>query len=86
MTLTTSHVRHRHEFLKLFVVDMSRLVPQPEFLEVIERNKRGTVLVGDPVVLINVIEWVQIDIFRALVERFRHRLNDQNVIERGRII
>ena len=43
-------------------------------------------LVADPVVLMDVIEWVQIDLFRALVERFRYRLNDQNVIEIGRII
>src|SRR4030095_5507397 len=75
-----------NEFLKLFIVNMSRLIPLPEFMKVIERNKRGTNLVGDPVVLNNVIEWMEIEICRALVERFRNRLNDQNVIERGRII
>jgi hypothetical protein len=74
------------ELLKLFVVNMSCLIPLPEFLEVIERNIRGTELVADRIVLNNVIEWMQIEICRALVERFRNRLNDQNVIERGRII
>ena len=86
MRLSTSHVRQMHEFLKLFVVNMSLIIPPPEFLEVIERNKRGIKLVADPVVLMDVIERVQIDIFRALVERFRYRLNDQNVIEIGSII
>ena len=44
-----------HEFLKLLVGDMSRFVPLPEFLEVMERNIRGPELVGDPVVLMDVI-------------------------------
>jgi hypothetical protein len=74
------------ELLKLLIGDMSRLVPLPELLEVIERNKRGANLVGDPVVLNNPVEFVQIDIIRALVERFRYRLDDQNVIEIGSII
>ena len=74
------------ELLKLLIGNMSRFVPPPEFLEVIERNERGPNVVADLVILYNVIERVQIDIFRALVERFRNRLNDQNVIKRRRII
>jgi hypothetical protein len=74
------------ELLKLLIGDMSRLVPLPELLEVIERNKRGANLVGNPVVLNNPVEFVQIDIIRALVERFRYCLHDQNVIERSRIV
>jgi hypothetical protein len=45
-----------HEFLKLLIGDMSRFIPLSEFLEVIERNKRGTYLKADPVVGNNVIE------------------------------
>ncbi len=75
-----------HEFLKLFVVDMSCFVHAPELLEVIERNKGGTNLVSDPVVCDNVIEFIQIEICRALVERFRHRLNNDDIVKHGGVV
>ena len=54
--------------LKLLIGNMSSFVPPPELLEVIEWNKLRGKLVGNPVVLNDVIEWVQIDVCRALVE------------------
>jgi hypothetical protein len=73
------------DLLKLLIGNVSRFIPSPQFLEVIERNKRGKNLIGDPVVLNNVIEWIQIDVFHALVERFRNRLHDHDVVKRIRI-
>jgi hypothetical protein len=43
------------EFLKLLIGDVSRFIPLSEFLEVIERNQGGLNVVGDPVVLMDVI-------------------------------
>ena len=64
---------------------MPRFVHAPELLEIMEWNKGGTNLVGYPVVPNNVIEFIEIDVCRALVKRFCDRLNDQNIIEQRRV-
>ena len=69
MALPASQVRHRHQFLKLFVLDMSRFIPPSQLFEEEKRNEFRAVLVGDPVVRISVFELVQIEIILAKVQR-----------------
>ena len=73
--LPAGHVGHRHQLLKLAVFDVPGFIPPLQFLEEEKRNEFGAVIVGDPVSGIRVVEFVQIEIILAKVQRLCNRFH-----------